>query len=43
MEDVDSMDVALTNAKKGVGGDGSTYVLRVALPNHDAIIRKSES
>jgi prepilin-type N-terminal cleavage/methylation domain-containing protein len=43
MEDVDSMDIALTNKKSRSTGDGSTYVLRVALPNHDAIIRSEES
>jgi Tfp pilus assembly protein PilV len=43
LEVVDSVDVAVTVAKSGVGGNGSTYVLRVALPNHDAVVRAAEN
>lgn len=43
LEIVDSVDISVTVAKKGVGGDGSTFVLNVALPNHDAVMRESES
>ena len=39
LEIVDSVDISVTVAKKGVGGNGSTFVLRVALPNHDAVMR----
>ncbi len=39
LEIVDSVDLSVTVAKKGVGGSGSTFVLRVALPNHDAVMR----
>jgi prepilin-type N-terminal cleavage/methylation domain-containing protein len=43
LEIVDSVDISVTVAKAGVGGNGSTFVLRVALPNHDAVMRESES
>jgi len=43
LEDVDSVDISVTVAKPRVGGGGSTFVLRVALPNHDAVMRESES
>jgi prepilin-type N-terminal cleavage/methylation domain-containing protein len=43
LEIVDSVDISVTVAKRGVGGNGSTFVLRVALPNHDAVMRESES
>jgi prepilin-type N-terminal cleavage/methylation domain-containing protein len=43
LEIVDSVDISVTVAKNGVGGNGSTFVLRVALPNHDAVMRESES
>jgi hypothetical protein len=39
LEIVDSVDIAVTVAQKGVGGNGSTFNLRVALPNHDAVMR----
>jgi type II secretory pathway pseudopilin PulG len=39
LEIVDSVDISVTVAKKGVGGGGSTFILRVALPNHDAVMR----
>jgi hypothetical protein len=42
MEDIDSLDLAVTVEQRGSGGDGSTYVSRVALPNHDAVIRSQE-
>jgi type II secretory pathway pseudopilin PulG len=42
LEVVDSIDISVTVAKSGVGGNGSTYVLRVALPNHDAVVRANE-
>jgi hypothetical protein len=42
LEDVDSVDVALTVRSARSSSDGSTYVLRVALPNHDAVIRVQE-
>jgi type II secretory pathway pseudopilin PulG len=43
LEIVDSVDISVTVSKPGVGGSGSTFVLRVALPNHDAVMRESES
>jgi prepilin-type N-terminal cleavage/methylation domain-containing protein len=43
LEIVDSIDIAVTVVRPGVGGNGSTFVLRVALPNHDAVMRESES
>jgi hypothetical protein len=43
LEDVDSVDISVTVTKPRVGGAGSTFVLRVALPNHDAVMRESES
>lgn len=43
MEDVDSMDIVVTTKAPRASGDGSTYVLRVALPNHDAVIRSGEN
>ncbi len=42
MENIDSLDLSLTVRQPGSGGDGSTYVSRVALPNHDAVIRSEE-
>ena len=39
LEVVDSVDVTVTVAQPNSGGDGTTYALRVALPNHDAVIR----
>lgn len=42
LEIVDSVDIAVTVAKQGVGGDGSTFVTRVALPNHDAVMRAED-
>lgn len=39
LETVDAVDVSVTVANPGVGGNGSTFVLRVALPNHDAVVR----
>jgi prepilin-type N-terminal cleavage/methylation domain-containing protein len=42
MENIDSVDVSLTVEQRGSGGDGSTYVTRIALPNHDAVIRSEE-
>lgn len=42
LEIVDSVDIAVTVAKKGVGGAGSTFVTRVALPNHDAVMRAQD-
>jgi prepilin-type N-terminal cleavage/methylation domain-containing protein len=43
LEIVDSIDIAVTVSRPRVGGNGSTFVLRVALPNHDAVMRESES
>lgn len=40
LEVVDSMDIQVTTKQKGSSGDGSTYVLRVAMPNHDAVVRQ---
>jgi prepilin-type N-terminal cleavage/methylation domain-containing protein len=42
MESIDSVDVTLTVEQPGSGGDGTTYVNRIALPNHDAVIRSEE-
>lgn len=42
LEIVDSVDIVVTVAKKGVGGFGSTFVSRVALPNHDAVMRAQD-
>jgi type II secretory pathway component PulJ len=39
LEIVDSVDVAVTVQKPRVAGGGSTYALRIALPNHDAVVR----
>lgn len=39
LESVDSVDVTLTVRVAGSGGNGTTYTSRVALPNHDAVIR----
>jgi hypothetical protein len=42
LENVDSIDVRITVREKAASGDGSTYVLRIALPNHDSVIRSKE-
>jgi prepilin-type N-terminal cleavage/methylation domain-containing protein len=42
MESIDSVDLTLTVQQRGSGGGGSTYVNRIALPNHDAVIRAEE-
>ncbi|WP_426566852.1 PulJ/GspJ family protein [Angustibacter sp. McL0619] len=42
MEDVDSMDIQVTTKGSTGSRNGSTYVLRVALPNHDAVLRNGE-
>lgn len=42
LEVVDSVDVAVTVRQKGSGGNGTTYALRVALPNHDAVVRAKD-
>jgi prepilin-type N-terminal cleavage/methylation domain-containing protein len=42
MESIDAVDVTLTVEQPGSGGDGTTYVNRIALPNHDAVIRSEE-
>jgi hypothetical protein len=39
LEIVDAIDVAVTVANPGTRSDGSTYALRIALPNHDAVVR----
>ncbi len=39
MEQVDAIDIVLTVQRPRVAGDGSTYTLRVALPNHDAVVQ----
>jgi type II secretory pathway pseudopilin PulG len=39
---VDSVDVSVTVAKPGSGGNGSTFALRVAMPNHDAVQRLTD-
>jgi prepilin-type N-terminal cleavage/methylation domain-containing protein len=42
MEVIDSVDVTVTVQQPGSGGGGTTYVNRIALPNHDAVIRSEE-
>ena len=39
MEQVDAIDIVLTVQRPRVAGNGSTYTLRVALPNHDAVVQ----
>lgn len=39
LEIVDSVDVVVTVVQPGSGGDGTTYASRVAMPNHDAVMR----
>ncbi len=42
MENIDALDISLVVEQPGSGGDGTTYVSRIALPNHDAVIRSEE-
>jgi hypothetical protein len=42
LDSVDSVDVIVTVAKSGSGGGGSTFALRVAMPNHDAAMRAND-
>jgi prepilin-type N-terminal cleavage/methylation domain-containing protein len=42
METIDAVDLSVTVQQHGSGGGGSTYVNRIALPNHDAVIRSEE-
>jgi prepilin-type N-terminal cleavage/methylation domain-containing protein len=42
MENIDAVDIVLTVEQAGSGGNGSTYVSRIALPNHDAVIRSQD-
>lgn len=39
MERVDAIDIAVTVQRPKTPGGGSTYNLRVALPNHDAVVK----
>lgn len=39
LEIVDAVDVVVTVVQPGTGGNGTTYVSRVAMPNHDAVMR----
>ena len=39
MERVDAIDIVLTVQRPKVAGNGSTYTMRVALPNHDAVVQ----
>lgn len=39
LEIVDSVDVVVTVVQPGSGGNGTTYASRVAMPNHDAVMR----
>jgi hypothetical protein len=43
LEIVDSVDIQVTTKQERASGDGSTYVLRVAMPNHDAVVRNGEN
>jgi prepilin-type N-terminal cleavage/methylation domain-containing protein len=43
LEVVDSVDIQVTTKQQRASGDGSTYELRVAMPNHDAVVRNGEN
>lgn len=42
LDGVDSVDISVTVSKPGSGGGGSTFALRVAMPNHDAVQRLND-
>jgi prepilin-type N-terminal cleavage/methylation domain-containing protein len=42
LDAVDSVDISVTVSKSGSGGGGSTFALRVAMPNHDAVQRLND-
>jgi prepilin-type N-terminal cleavage/methylation domain-containing protein len=39
LDAVDSVDISVTVSKPGSGGNGTTFALRIAMPNHDAVQR----
>jgi prepilin-type N-terminal cleavage/methylation domain-containing protein len=42
LDAVDSVDISVVVAKPGAGGNGTTFALRVAMPNHDAVQRLND-